>query len=1377
MEIETAFILPSPTDTPYRTPSSTYSNFDDMSPATTPPPMADERAAEPHSTDSINPALDETISPLDPRRFTPTLHASLVSEILSLRRDLESRSKDIEKLEQSLHQSQQQNDTLNTNLLSSNKQTREIRRQMQLLEGGTLSAISDLSHERDTALEETVELKRRLEQSQKRAKSQEDASERTQSLWEKEKESWTSEKRAMETKVHIAEGRLKVVLSEIANAHTGDAVGSPERSLNRSDSRNSIRESPGKKRESKLGRRASASSVYSDHIGGRVSALSFVGANGVNLADELAFDEEEEDNIASESADGRVSPDALPEEQHDPRPSSSLSIKARKILGLPLDFGEQDKENVDPEPRRKTTYVDTAIQFSPPTSPWPRSESQLSQAMSQQTMKRGSRPADLHLVDGRLSGASARSPTSPTDSRDSRYDSTYAPWNRTGPIMVSSGVQTLEALPSPPLTPEKSDVLSIIHESAAETIESKTCGTQTDHTGPFAPPLPERSPKPRGRQHLSTESGELHVPLINIVPPTSRPATPTSMATVVLPPRTRNAGCQVGTTDFGNYTTTAMQTEEIRVDRRNIIPIPQMPLLPSTSSYKAPVPTRSVQPRRKVAAPPPATVAQRMNVSFPRMPPSNDSGPLSKDAGSNDTAAPNLPRPVRTSSLFQGFDDQQEEEEDKFEEEAFEDDDIFSRPTTKFTLRSGKMVPQDILEDIGEARATEAGEAAALETLRMSEDSLPPDVRKLIGREAAMQRGGSLKSLKRVPSARSNNMRRAALISSGSAVHRASTSQSTNASGDSVAPPPFPVPLRYSSARISKSEGGRSSRASSNSSPTRTSRMKRHILRKSRSGPAISPYGANRRSGSQSPPLESRISIVPEMPTFQMPEQRPAFLDSPYAPPQTQDASAPRPSIATGPRRGRSGTHVKQNSDAGLLNQTSVVDSIAQTMIGEWMYKYVRRRKSFGMGEKQDWDAGKSVDEISANVTNTGVRHKRWVWLAPYERAVLWSSKQPTSGSALMGGKSGRKLIIKSVLDVKDDNPMPKGAVSGPHFNRSILILTPQRALKFTALTQDRHFVWLTALSFLSHSPLGMNDLTAMPPPPEDNSSQIAPQPASLAGTFRRRPIRDSIRIAKGTKPQQSIRSFTTDNSYPHVQEQYEGEHEYYDPMNDPALPPTVKRFHTRKRSNTAPRAPPSSFRAAFSSRDAAPSASSYYATSTAVTSATGSDRGLYTPSLNIPSLASSRRGSEASAQGRPPLPLPHQQQFFHDVNSNNNMVRIDAFVDGSRQQAGNSHHTGKQQYPGAGGNSNGAFYNNGPISRGNNGLGGGSSIASQMKRREYGGPSGNNSQWLSENERRSYSPVDSLMYQEMQLAVEAPPSVPASARGSEDNRDWFRGF
>jgi hypothetical protein len=383
-----------------------------------------------------------------------------------------------------------------------------------------------------------------------------------------------------------------------------------------------------------------------------------------------------------------------------------------------------------------------------------------------------------------------------------------------------------------------------------------------------------------------------------------------------------------------------------------------------------------------------------------------------------------MPRPIRSSSLFAGFDDDAESRGDMFAEDILQEDDIFSRPTAKFVLKSGKMVSQDpLLEDIGESAATSAGEAAALENLRFSEDSLPPEMKAILLQSRNSPRRGSqrqnmgTKQLKKVPSARANNMRRAALISSGAAAHQSSHSQSTNASLESNNPPPFPVPLRYSSAKVGKSvsEGGRSSPGSSNASPTKRPKNKygKHMLRKARSGPAISPHSQARRARSRSPPLDPRVSIVPEMPSFQMPTMtttKPApFLAEPYSDPR--EASAPRPSIATGPSR--RGTHIKTDSDAVSMHQTSVVDSIAQTMVGEWMYKYVRRRKSFGVSDKPDWDSNKSVEEISQSVTNNGARHKRWVWLAPYERAVMWSSKQPTSGTALMG-KSGRKCESKS---------------------------------------------------------------------------------------------------------------------------------------------------------------------------------------------------------------------------------------------------------------------------------------------------------------------------------------------------------------------------
>ncbi len=300
---------------------------------------------------------------------------------------------------------------------------------------------------------------------------------------------------------------------------------------------------------------------------------------------------------------------------------------------------------------------------------------------------------------------------------------------------------------------------------------------------------------------------------------------------------------------------------------------------------------------------------------------------------------------------------------------------------------------------------------------------------------------------------------------------------------------------------------------------------------------------------------------------------------------------------------------------------------------------------------------------------------------------------------------------------------MPKGALNGPSFNRSILILTPQRALKFTATSQERHYVWLTALSFLSHSPISVNELTAIPPPPPlPEHDPMPPAPPSLAGSLRRRPIRDSIRLTKGAANRgPGPRSFTTDGSLP-VQDSRPPTRDYYDPLNDPALPPTIPR-HSRKRSNTAPRAPPSSFRT-FSGNAATPSLpgppSSTYSQSVHSTAVYSTDR--YTPSLGQQSGISSRRGSEASASGRPPVP-----PIFQD-NHNANTMRMDAFCY-EHEQAPSS---GRPSF-------------------------------NPPKRKDMG-------YWGGEAGRDSISPVDSLLHSEMLAAS-------SSTRGSYESRDPWRGF
>lgn len=97
------------------------------------------------------------------------------------------------------------------------------------------------------------------------------------------------------------------------------------------------------------------------------------------------------------------------------------------------------------------------------------------------------------------------------------------------------------------------------------------------------------------------------------------------------------------------------------------------------------------------------------------------------------------------------------------------------------------------------------------------------------------------------------------------------------------------------------------------------------------------------------------------------------------------------------------------NASVGSSVQHTVVDAITATMIGEWMWKYVRKRNSFGVTETVA-EPGKTSD----------ARHKRWVWLSPYERTIMWSNKQPTSNLALMG-KTGRK---------REYRPSSKGPVT-----------------------------------------------------------------------------------------------------------------------------------------------------------------------------------------------------------------------------------------------------------------------------------------------------------------------------------------------------------
>jgi hypothetical protein len=116
-----------------------------------------------------------------------------------------------------------------------------------------------------------------------------------------------------------------------------------------------------------------------------------------------------------------------------------------------------------------------------------------------------------------------------------------------------------------------------------------------------------------------------------------------------------------------------------------------------------------------------------------------------------------------------------------------------------------------------------------------------------------------------------------------------------------------------------------------------------------------------------------------------------------------------------------------------------MIQAITQTMIGEYLWKYTRKT---GRGE------------MSEN------RHRRYFWVHPYTRTLYWSDKDPSqAGRAELKAKS---VAIEAVRVVTDDNPMPPGL-----HRKSLIILTPGRAVKFTAATGQRHETWFNALSYL----------------------------------------------------------------------------------------------------------------------------------------------------------------------------------------------------------------------------------------------------------------------------------------------------------------------
>jgi Meiotic cell cortex C-terminal pleckstrin homology len=986
----------------------------------------------------------------DPRRFTPTLHASLVSEILNLRRELDSKHKFIDDLETSLQHAKIEKEEVSDQLSRVEKDRRALKRQFQQLENGTLSALEELAKDRDATKKQNTDLKIKLEEFQDKIKRKEEESDRTHVAWEKEQNAWETERRAFERRVHITETRLKTVLAELEASHNAhaqmhDQIISGEEDDNTKDSGlgdESDTASQASPRRSDSHKRTMSNSSRRSFNRFRFSVQSVPGmdapkVNGISLADELHLDEEDEDAM-SEADSEFPQQDMLAKKILMTRTSQYFDEKAkrtstadvRKILQAPIEFGTPksvDRDSILADLvgpiKPAIQYVDSGVQYTPPPSPKlsPQPEPTVAPKYCDSGVQYESLEYDPVLPSGIEARKDSKVGVYPMDIGNGMSTPPLFVDRAVSPIdspkkshssMVSAGSQTVEEPLSPPATPSVSPPLSPTEFISVQlpTPELKTVSTQTDFTDEqktIIASFTQKRPPP------------LPIPSITITSPPSAPSSPREPK---LPPGTKSISCQT-TVDLITLNSVGVQTEPIRIDTR----LSKLPphLHPSTVSSNPPTPESlksrsSLKKKTSLGNYADRSVLRSpspMADEIPSSPPTIYAPtPLKKVdlGGSNDIVSPaservdGLRKLLRSSILapaFQSENDRAEREESPHKGEFIQTEPkvaAFSTPTMsarslKHLRQMGGTRPSPVPEE-----RDEHDHPHEPFPIHMEQVASVASGRSSIDTEKSKSgRAMSIKS----SSSKQPSMRRSAMIQNGSnAAHRSRT-PSINSVGSSSyfssrsAGPPFPVPDRGSSRKLfaSRSEGSSSPTPRSGIFSSRRRGngqiVRKDSLRKVKSAAAIQRSNSRGRNRSRSPPL----SPLPHSPTYPpLPKDNIAIPSKVY------------PSQKSGEKRLSRPISPNTKPELTRASQGTVVDAIAATMVGEWMWKYVRRRTSFGVPESPHDQIGRPGTDGSVNVTGNGVRHKRWVWLSPYERAIMWSSKQPSSNSALMG-KSGRK--------------------------------------------------------------------------------------------------------------------------------------------------------------------------------------------------------------------------------------------------------------------------------------------------------------------------------------------------------------------------------
>ncbi|RPB24603.1 hypothetical protein L211DRAFT_857209 [Terfezia boudieri ATCC MYA-4762] len=1099
--------LPSPINTPYRTPQLSRKSSYQRDPSFAPSPPSGPGVPH-HNRVSLlaqDPSMDETISLLDPRRFTPTLHANLVAEILSLRRELESKAQFIDSLENDLSKARSEQETATTSIASAQREAREVKRKLAAAEND--SAVDDVVKERDDAVETIGELRRQVERLTKNRRIAEEDAERTRKLAERDAERWEEVKRGLERRAHVAEGRLKMVLEELAVASAkpqdeprpdtaseteGTETGSVHMAGSDTASIRTISRS-GYRPQSFM-----AGDDVAERFGVRFSHLGF----GQSLADELNFPEEESEGLEDEEAEEDLEEEGEEElEGEQEENEGEIGEEEDEADDYPSELEEAEGSLTPMQYQRvpvATSEVAIQTEDEPPQSP-------VTIIDPQQQLALAEKEAELGRVIERILEL---------ESKLELREKEVTEWERQDADRCfllrekeEKLAHTEHILAGKEQKLEEQDMrleeLSLFVETSLKEV------TKENHMTDL-PPSPPPAPKPIPPLPVSAGTQ-------TDVPPSPPPTPPpvSSSTQTDLPPSPPPSPKAIPPPPPICAVTAGTQTE----------PISSPPAL-----------NRTAPPPPLLLIPPPPTPPAIFALPFMKDSAVQTSPPISRSAKFAPTLlpsallsspAPSLPRrnlgltPLAQTPDFGGV---------VLTEEPFEELDLGATPPPIHKgIRPSRMsvlFPGSSLDMLGSSDD---------ESLNLSDG----EYKTVLSAPKPRKRFSRNPTLSDKPNTRQSSIRKNALITSGSQAHAgASMARSpSSASG---------IPTRFSSRKVT---------------PTGSERADR----RNRRNPSLRNSAISQRE--RSPPPPSASTIAPEDPYPPLPRDETKFQTTKYDNRHDnkndinfEDKYENPPQTYRPPNTSNTG-----NATVESAQQTSVVDAIAQTM-------YVRRRRSFGVPDSPNgWD-GK--DDSAGG----GQRHKRWVWLAPYERAVMWSSRQPTNGNALLG-KSGRKLPIQSVLDVKDDTPLPKGVNQGPIFNRSILILTPARALKFTAPTKERHYVWLTALSFLSHSAQEADGLLALPPPMPFEYEQVEQQvthatPTRIITEHDAFPpplrARDSIRLAKGKKSDVASKASGGMRKAPSKTNVHAREDSF-------AEPPSVPRYpgqHMRKRSNTGSRPP-----------------------------------------------------------------------------------------------------------------------------------------------------------------------------------------------------------